>query len=383
MSYIRIKKYLKIKYEGLLSTRILCPLVGLFFFISTGYVQGQTGLGKYDGPYFFYENGITKLIRVENGEIQIQKQPEETFSVTTEDSHHRFNVSMHPIETPDWHYSSSDTLLVLSDPHGDFESFFSILKAQKVIGNNYEWVYGKNNLVIIGDVFDRGKDVLPIFWLIYKLEYEADQAGGKVHFLLGNHEEMILRGNYKYAQDKYKILADSLGKDYRDFWAANTELGKWLQSKNTMEKIGDHLFVHAGLSRTMLDPAWTIPAVNDSVRNVLFRTKGERQTSISGTFLFGSEGPLWYRGMVRQEEKYHPLSEEEFSQILQNYNATKIYVGHTIFPDITAFYKGRVIAVNVNNESNRTKGTGRGILINGDKTFVIYDDIKKNKVLQQ
>ncbi|MNY17572.1 hypothetical protein D3C86_1508960 [compost metagenome] len=225
--------------------------------------------------------------------------------------------------------------------------------------------------------------MLPIFWLIYKLEYEADQAGGKVHFLLGNHEEMILRGNYKYAQDKYKILADSLGKDYRDFWAANTELGKWLQIKNTMEKIGDHLFVHAGLSRTMLDPAWTIPAVNDSVRNVLFRTKEERQKSVAGTFLFGSEGPLWYRGMVRQEEKYHPLSEEEFSQILQNYNVTKIYVGHTIFPDITAFYKGRVIAVNVNNESNRTKGTGRGILINGDKTFVIYDDIKKNKVLQQ
>lgn len=385
MIYNSIKKYLKIKYTGSFSTRVLCALASLFFLapFGSGYAQSQMALGKYDGPYFFYEDEATKLIRVENGQIQIQHQPEDIFSVMTEDSHHRFEVSRHPIKTPDWYYPSSDTLLVLSDPHGDFESFFSILKAQKVIGKNYEWVFGKNNLVIIGDVFDRGKDVLPIFWLIYKLEYEADQAGGKVHFLLGNHEEMIMRGNYKYAQDKYKVLADSIGRDYRDFWAINTELGKWLQSKNTMEKIGDHLFVHAGLSRMMLDPAWTIPAVNDSVRNYLFRTKEERQTSIAGRFLFGSEGPLWYRGMVRQEEKYHPLNEEELNQILQNYKARKIYLGHTIFPDITSFYKGRVIAVNVNNELNRSIGRGRGILIMGNKTFVIYDDVKNNKLLEE
>ena len=42
--------------------------------------------------------------------------------------------------------------------------------------------------MIIGDIFDRGKDVPQIFWLFYKLEEEAAKAGGHVSFMLGNHE---------------------------------------------------------------------------------------------------------------------------------------------------------------------------------------------------
>ena len=192
---------------------------------------------------------------------------------------------------------------------------------------------------------------------------------------------MILRGNYKYMQDKYHVLADSLGKSYRDFWAINTELGKWLQLRNTMEKIDDHLFVHAGLSSSMLDPQWTIPAVNDAVRAHIFEVKEERQKSSAGKFLFATEGPLWYRGMVRPEEKYHPLSEIELDKMLIAFDAKRIYLGHTIFPEVTQFYKGRVLAVNVNNESNRLHGRSRGLILEWDKMLVIYDDIKKNKMM--
>lgn len=46
--------------------------------------------------------------------------------------------------------------------------------------------------MIIGDIFDRGKDVPQIFWLFYKLEEEAAKAGGHVSFILGNHEPMVL-----------------------------------------------------------------------------------------------------------------------------------------------------------------------------------------------
>ena len=46
--------------------------------------------------------------------------------------------------------------------------------------------------------------MLPIFWLMYKLEQEAWEAGGVMTFMLGNHEEMVLRGNLKYTRSKYK-----------------------------------------------------------------------------------------------------------------------------------------------------------------------------------
>ncbi len=359
----------------------LCLLLGVLAAFQQAYAQKEEALGQYDGPYFFYEQQHIKAVRVVDGKIQVDHLLKEPFSVSTEDGQHRFEVSRHSIVTPDWSYRHKGKIMVLSDPHGDFTSFYAILKAQKVVGANYEWTFGKNQLVIIGDVFDRGKDVLPIFWLIYKLENEAAKAGGHVHFLLGNHEEMLMRGNYKYTQGKYKVLADSMNESYRDFWAMDTELGKWLQSKNTMEKIGDYLFVHAGLSVTMQDSKWSIPAVNDSVRRYLFHTKEERQQSEAASFLFGSEGPLWYRGMVVKEEKYHPLSESDLNTILKIYGAKQIFVGHTIFPEVSSFYGGKVYGVNVSNESNRLKGRSRGLLIDDRKIMLIYDDITKNKAV--
>lgn len=358
-----------------------CFLLFILFSFQQLHAQTQPPLGQHDGPYLFNEAGKTKSIRVVDGKIQVDNLLQEPFSVCTEDGQYRFEISRHPIIVPKWSYRRSEKIMVLSDPHGDFTSFYAILKAQKVIGANYEWIFGKNQLVIIGDVFDRGKDVLPIFWLIYKLEGEAAKAGGQVHFLFGNHEEMLMRGNYKYTQDKYKALAEAIGKSYRDFWSSETELGRWLQCKNTMEKIGDYLFVHAGLSAAMQDPKWTIPAVNDSVRRYLFHTKEERQQSEAASFLFGSEGPLWYRGMVREEEKYHPLSEADLNKLMKIYGAKHVFVGHTIFPEVSSFYQGKVYGVNVSNESNRLKGGSRGLLIEGDKMLLIYDDATKNKVI--
>jgi len=381
--YNSIKDHLNSICTDSFRVSALVSLLILFFLVQDGYAQSNASLGRYDGPYFFYADGDTLLVRVENGALKTQRQPKGLFSVTTEDGKHQFDVSRHPFVKPNWSYPSTEKIMVLSDPHGDFESFYAILKSQQVIGEHYEWIFGNNSLMIIGDVFDRGKDVLPIFWLIYKLEDEAAKQGGRVHFLLGNHEEMVLRGNYKYTQDKYKALADSIGKNYRDFWAMNTELGSWLQSKNTMEKIGDHLFVHAGLSTMMLDPQWSISAVNDTLRTQLFYTKEERQKSRAGNFLFGSEGPLWYRGMVRQEEKYNPLTESNLEKILDTYDAKRIYLGHTIFPEVTSFYTGRVVAVNVNNEANRVKGKSRGLLIEGERILLIYDDVTKNKVINE
>jgi hypothetical protein len=377
-----MKILLKTNHGGSYGIAAILYLFTLLAPVQAVLAQSQLKLGKFDGPYVFNEKGHSSIIRVKDGQLLTEKwDPTKAFKVSTEDGKHHFDVWRHPIVAPAWSYRPSEKIVVLSDPHGDFESFYSILLAQEVVGSNYEWKFGNNQLVVIGDVFDRGKDVLPIFWLIYKLEYEAAKVGGQVHFLFGNHEEMILRGNYKYMQEKYSALAEKIGKEYRDFWSVNTELGKWLQTKNTMEKIGDNLFVHAGLSAMMLDPTWSISAVNDSVRYHLFQQKEERQKSKAARFLFGSEGPLWYRGMVREEDKYLPLSKADLEKLMHTYAARKIFVGHTIFPEVSNFYAGQVYAVNVANEANRLKGRSRGVLVQGTKIIILYDDASKNKYL--
>lgn len=343
------------------------------------YAQESATLSQHDGPYILYGKNESCVIRVNNGQLEIQPHIDSLIQVVSEDGAHRFQVALHPIHIPDQGYKHDNDILVLSDPHGDFDSFQAILKAHRVIGEQYQWIFGKKRLVIIGDIFDRGVDVLPIFWLIYKLEAEALQAGGSVHFLLGNHEEMILRGNLKYAEEKYKALANQLGKDYQDLWDSDSELGRWLLSRNTIEKIGDCLFVHAGLSKDIIDDTWSIKAINDSIRYHIHQPKEERERFPAAKFLFGSNGPLWYRGMVRTDEKYNPLTDKDLNHIMIQYQVKQIFVGHTIFPEVTSFYSGRVYAVNVANKSNRDKDKSRGLLIKGSKRYRIYDDPKKKE----
>ncbi|KAA6323839.1 Bis(5'-nucleosyl)-tetraphosphatase symmetrical, partial [termite gut metagenome] len=259
------------------------------------------------------------------------------------------------------------------DPHGDMDCFVSILKGGKIIDDTYKWVFGNNHLVVIGDIFDRGKDVLPIFWLLYKLQQEAEEAGGKATFLLGNHEEMVVRNNLSYTQKKYKQLADTLQLPYNALWQDNSVLGRWLQTRNTIQVIGADLFVHAGLSPQLLSKHLSIPVVNDTISSYLLKTKKERAVSPLATFLFGDMGPLWYRGMVRTDVKYNPINIPEIDALLKEYHVNRVYVGHTIFTDIVSLFNEKIIGVNVDNSDNRKGQRARGVLIEGKKVYLVYD----------
>lgn len=131
----------------------------------------------------------------------------------------------------------------------------------------------ENHLMIIGDIFDRGKDVPQIFWLFYKLEEEAAKAGGHVSFMLGNHEPMVLANDLRYTKEKYKILAEKLKMKYPRLFGPDTELGRWLGTRNTMQMIGNDLYVHAGLGKDFYDKNLSIPTVNEEMSKGLFMTK--------------------------------------------------------------------------------------------------------------
>jgi len=155
----------------------------------------------------------------------------------------------------------------------------------------------------------------------------------------------------------------------------DSEMGRWICSRNTMTKAGDYLFVHAGLSKQFYDENLTIPTVNEQMELGLYKKRAERKAvSPLVSFLHGSYGPLWYRGMVRTEEKYHPLAADTLQMILDRYAVKRIIVGHTIFPDISTFYDGHVIGVNVDNAKNRDERRGRAILIEGERICVVGDD---------
>lgn len=367
------------------------------FFISSGLMAGTFGSEEFgekkrkeklcekepltaDGPYLLRQpDGSVRWVEVDvQGRVldtlYTTLPADYTFRVTDHRGRLGFDVQLHPVQRPVAASRQPDKLFVMSDPHGRLDCVVSLLRGNDIIDKELRWSYGKNHLVVIGDIFDRGKDVTQICWFFYKLEAEAARAGGCVSFLLGNHEPMVLAGDMRYTKSKYARLAEQLGTSYPALWGPDTELGRWLATRNTMHTIGRHLFVHAGLSREFYERGLDVSLVNETMSQTLFLSRKERKAHSSlSAFLYGSDGPIWYRGLVRTDAKYHPLSADTLQLILDRYQVDRLIVGHTIFKDITTFYDGRVIGVNVDNKENREKKRGRALLIERNRYCVVGD----------
>lgn len=221
----------------------------------TGHAMAAVPPVYSDGPYIHYDDDGLAIIRVLDGEPEIGPLlPDEPFEVTSSDGIHRFEVSLRKVTVPDCFYPEQEKITVLSDPHGNMDAFVSILLSAGIMDNDYNWLYGDGHFVLLGDIFDRGPDVLPIFWLVYKLSADAEQAGGMVHFLPGNHESMVLTGDLRYTFPKYTSLAEKLGIEYQELWTPDWVLGEWLSTRNFIEHIGRNVFTHAGLNVKILPP---------------------------------------------------------------------------------------------------------------------------------
>ena len=329
-----------------------------------------------DGPYILYTNAGTRVISVDNKGIikdtTLQNRPS-FVQVTDHTGKVSFNVNLSDKKRQEWRYDKQpDRVFVMSDPHGRLDCVISLLQNNGVIDDGLNWNYGQDCLVMIGDIFDRGDDVVQIFWLFYKLQDEAEKAGGKVLMLLGNHEPMEFSGDMRYATDKYNILARELGIEYRTLFGPDSELGSWIAEWNTIGVVGRDLFVHAGLGGDFY--VWNLPPeeVNRQISSGIFlRGKERRAKSDTLSFLYGSYGPIWYRGLVTDKEKNRPIQSDTLDLLLTRHNVDRIIVGHTIHPDVSFLHDGKVICVNVDNKHNLEHNLGRALLIQDGKYTVV------------
>ena len=354
-------------------------LIGAFALASSGLgAQSARDSLSIDGPYILHQGDGTRVITVSaDGDIKdtTYLQAPASFRVCDHEGLYPFEVSLRPVRRQDWCIRTEpERTFVMSDPHGRLDCVVSLLQGNGVIDENLRWAYGQDQLVMIGDIFDRGDDAVQIFWFFYKLQQEASEAGGKVTILLGNHEPMEFAGDMRYATYKYPILARELGIDYRDLFGPDSELGRWIASWNVIGIIGRNLYVHAGLGGEFYRKNIPIPEVNQEMSRALFlRNKERRDASRKLEFLYGSGGPIWYRGLVLDGLRWKPVSKDTLNLILQRYDVDHIIVGHTIFDDISTFHDGQVICVNVDNAENREKERGRALLIDHGRYFVVGD----------
>ncbi len=325
--------------------------------------------GGVDGPYILYDTilNITTMITInKQNELivdTLKKAPREIIVKTP--FNESFTVKLKRTKT-EWrsrYNKKPDKIFAISDIEGNYYDFVTSLKNNGIIDDELNWEFGKGHLVLLGDFVDRGQYVTQVLWLIYKLEQEAKKSGGKVHYILGNHEIMIIAGYYKYVNIRYKILSYKSGIDMYDLYSDQTELGAWLRSKNVIEKIGDIVFVHAGISDSLFQLNLSIPKLNRIARKSIHnpRTEITHATDV----LLDNHSILWYRGYIEDNNNAGKISRESLDKILSYYKAERFVIGHTIVDDISTDYEGKVIRIDVDHYRNSSSG----ILMEGDKIY--------------
>ncbi|MCB0382403.1 MAG: metallophosphoesterase [Psychroserpens sp.] len=295
------------------------------FVILTGFACSGQELN--DGPYVFI-----------NQKDFIEKTIVDGKVVTKTVKHSTFPMTFKPEET---HFSGIERIAVLSDIHGQYDLAIEILLNNNIIDQNLNWNFGEGHFVIVGDIFDRGPKVNEMLWLIYKLEQQAKEHGGHLHFLLGNHEYMVMKKDLRYVHERYLEVSKLLGLDYDELYDNNTVLGRWLRSKPTILRLNNHVFVHGGISQDFLSKInFDIETINQTMRASIDIDKSILKSTEFYTNYYGSTGPIWYRGYFNDN-----LQHQDIDEVLSQTSSEHIVVGHCSFDQIIRLYDGKIFGV--------------------------------------
>lgn len=327
-------------------------------------VEAQRKKPKYnDGPYITIETDKINLRWIENGKAKD--------SIVVIDQATEFNRPQLPIvdlqelqftEDVSSHYTDVEKFVAISDIHGQHHLFLDLLKAHNVIDDDENWTYGAGHLVVVGDIFDRGDQVTETLWFLFSLEKQAALRGGKVHLLLGNHELMVMHGDVRYINAKYRYTTGIFNTPYPALFDHKTVLGQWLRSKHVSHTLNEVAFVHGGFSKKVLEREQSLEKINETFKKSIYQnSKIKKKTSDLSSLLYFDNGPLWYRGYANPAG----FDAATADTILNLLNVNTIIVGHTSMPQIISLHGTKIILI----DSSIKFGTNGEILIYENKQF--------------
>ena len=327
--------------------------------------------------------------------------------------------ALHGADTSAFEWQEVDRVVAIGDVHGSYDKLLKLLRGTKLVDQELSWTGGKDHLVLVGDMVDRGPDDRQVLDLVMRLQQEAAAAGGKLHALLGNHEVMNLSGDLRYVSDKgfrdflpeedkkqrnramqrfrnthapgipMTSLKPAFEEEYppgyfgrlSEFWT-DGKYGSWLLEQPAVIKINGVVFLHGGLTENvaalglkginrevhrsirgfresgeaLFDMTGFPPSYSDAIRTArdLRASSGRsNKVAVANTVLklsdslpYTPSGPLWYRGVSTESERFERYSLEP---ALKDLDARAMVVAHTPTASgrINSRFEGRVFRVDV------------------------------------
>jgi len=327
-------------------------------------------------------------------------------------------------------WSGVEKIVAVGDLHGDYENYARILKGTGLVDEGMHWIGGKTHLAQLGDILDRGLRARDILDSLMLLEKEAERAGGKVHALIGNHEEMNITGiifdypDYLTPEQFVSFLPEEFRKrkeaafakdegvpvddlctdlssnlNLRNYWIRtirkdeiarkeyrrhfNKTYGKWILGQNAVVKINDTVFVHGGISPEYASRR--IEDINKTLREELeFLSAAGRNPEIDRLFrpriVYDNRGPLWFRDLAMNDGD---SMREEAEKILAKLEASHMVIAHSyhsspVAAEYLSRFEGRVWMIDTGISSSYGGNISALIINNGKFSLWGADDEDEN-----
>ena len=245
---------------------------------------------------------------------------------------------------------ASDSLYLIADTHGEFDSVTKLLRNAGLIDDAGRWSGRRQHIVFLGDIVDRGPDVTRLLWMLYRLEREAHAAGGGVYLLLGNHELMVMLNDLRYVHPQEMQLAHLHGRPYQRLLDPRQSLlGRWLATKPPVIKAGDLLLVHGGVRAEFAkySPQQLARTLAQHMHDEIFFAHSDTTLHVTvdsarlaawENFLLSERSLFWNRSYVESD-----TMADELDYVLKQFGAATMVVGHTPVQSIHARYDGRLL----------------------------------------
>lgn len=261
-------------------------------------------------------------------------------------------------------------IIVIGDIHGDWDMTMKSLRVANLIDKDGDWIGGDTVVVQVGDQVDRcrysgiacnkegatdldeGND-WKILQYFTRLHNQAQKVGGAVYSLLGNHELMNVKGDFRYVSyeglkefDDYEYMnKEGNKKKFEDGeqarrWAFSpgNPISEFLACTRQMALIiGSNLFVHAGILPSIAKK-YSVKNLNQILSLYLF-DELKKPSDYNDIFNSSDYSPLWNRvfGNIGKQQYSKNLNLTDTSKICTDlltplkdiYQVDKIFVGHT------------------------------------------------------
>jgi hypothetical protein len=218
-------------------------------------------------------------------------------------------------------------LYVIGDVHGHLAELIRALHEVGLVDTDGNWTGENAELWFLGDFVDRGPDGVGVIELVMRLSDQADEAGGGVHALVGNHEVLLL-GMHRFGDTR--VPGGAGPRSFARSWTLNGGLRsdqdrltdehiRWLTSCPVLALVDDHLLMHSDTT-AYLDWGDTLDEINSSVREVFAE----------------SDLAEWWECWRKMTTRYAfrgPRGTEAVDELLETLGGKQVVHGHSVIAD--------------------------------------------------